>query len=395
MSFSSLPARRIMARPGLEPTRGGGTIKIAGGAIESVTFVETDKKSPDSGCDLLAMPALGNGHDHGRGVKFLSFGLKDDTLEAWVPAFYARPDVDPYLNAALIMARFVKSGIASAVHCHTMPKSDDFEAEIAAVVKAAHDVGMRIGLVVPLRDRNRLCYGEDESLLSLLNPDDRQELAKNWQYSFLTPKEQVARVEYLGNKYDSDLVNIQFGPIGVQWASDELLELVAEASARTARRVHMHFLELRYQREWMDVTYPSGVVNFLDRIGLLSPRLTVAHGVWLKPDELDVLAARDVIVSLNTSSNLRLGSGIAPARDMIAKGVPLALGLDGLALDDDDDALREMRLADVLHRGPGFVKGIPRQALFAASMAVAPRAVTGLCTHGQLAPGMAADILTL
>ena len=124
MSFSSLSARRIMARPGLEPTRGGGTIKIADGAIESVTFVETDKKSPDSGCDLLAMPALGNGHDHGRGVKFLSFGLKDDTLEAWVPAFYARPDVDPYLNAALIMARFVKSGIASAVHCHTMPKSD-------------------------------------------------------------------------------------------------------------------------------------------------------------------------------------------------------------------------------------------------------------------------------
>ena len=117
-----------------------------------------------------------------------------------------------------------------------------------------------------------------------------QELAKNWQYSFLTPKEQVARVEYLGNKYDSDFSKIQFGPIGVQWASDELLELVAEASARTARRVHMHFLELRYQREWMDVTYPSGVVNFLDRIGLLSPRLTVAHGVWLKPDELDVLA---------------------------------------------------------------------------------------------------------
>ncbi len=145
----------------------------------------------------------------------------------------------------------------------------------------------------------------------------------------------------------------------------------------------------------MDATYRSGVVSFLDRIGLLSPRLTVAHGVWLKPDELQVLAAREVIISLNTSSNLRLGSGIAPARDMLARGVPLALGLDGLALDDDGDALREMRLADVLHRGPGFVKGIPRPALFAASMAVAPRAVTGLRNHGQLAPGMAADIVTL
>ena len=100
-------------------------------------------------------------------------------------------------------------------------------------------------------------------------------------------------------------------------------------------------------------------------------------------------------MSLNTSSNLRLGSGIAPAREMIARGVSVALGLDGLALDDDDDALREMRLAEVLHRGPGFVDAIPRQILFAASMAVAPRAVTGRTDFGAIVPGAPADIVTL
>ena len=255
-----------MARPGLEPTRGSGTITIVDGLIESVTTAdEKGSGSPAHARDMLAMPALGNGHDHGRGVKFLSFGVKDDTLEAWVPAFYARPDADPYLNAAAIMARFAKSGIASAVHCHTTPKDDAFESEIAAVVKAAQDVGIRIGLAVPMRDRNRFCYGEDESLLSRLNPDDRAEVARNYGYSFLSPKEQVARVEHLGRTYDSDLVQIQFAPVGVQWASDELLELIAEASARTGRRVHMHFLESRYQREWMDATYRSGVVSFLDQ----------------------------------------------------------------------------------------------------------------------------------
>jgi len=394
MSSFSLSARRIMVRPGLEPTCGSGSIIVENGRIAGVRV--GGEGSTGSGRDILAMPALGNGHDHGRGVKFLSFGLKDDTLEAWVPAFYARPDVDTYLNAALIMARFARSGIASAVHCHQMPLGDNnLEQEIAAVAKAAHDVGIRIGLVVPMRDRNRFCYGADERLLAILNPDDRAEVARNWGYATVPAREQVARVEELGRRYDSELVQVQFGPNGVQWASDELLELVAEASARTGRRVHMHFLESRYQREWMDATYRAGVVNFLDGIGLLSPRLTVAHGVWLKPEEIEVLAAREVIVSLNTSSNLRLGSGIAPARDMLAKGIPLALGLDGLALDDDDDALREMRLADVLHRGPGFVKGIPSRALFAASMAIAPRAVTGARVHGELAPGMAADIVTL
>jgi 5-methylthioadenosine/S-adenosylhomocysteine deaminase len=390
--ITSLRASRIMSNPGAEPTKRGGRIVISDGVI---TGIEHDDVV-GGGRELLAMPALGNGHDHGRGVKYLAFGLRDDALEAWVPGFYARPDVDPYLNAAAIMARFAEAGIASAVHCHTMTKtSDELEAEIAAVARAANDVGIRIGLVVPMRDRNRFCYGDDEGILSLFDSRDRKEIVANWGYEPLPAKEQVARVEYLASKYESDLVRVQFGPTGVQWASDEMLELVAEASARTGRRVHMHFLESRYQREWMDATYKSGVVGFLDSIGLLSPRLSVAHGVWLTNDELDVFAERGVIVSLNTSSNLRLGSGIAPAREMFARKVQVALGLDGMALDDDDDPLREMRLASILHRGPGFVDGIPNKALFASSMAIAPRAVTGLTSHGRLAAGMIADIVTL
>ena len=115
----------------------------------------------------------------------------------------------------------------------------------------------------------------------------------------------------------------------------------------------------------------------------------------MRPDELELFAERGVVVSLNTSSNLRLGSGIAPAREMIEKGVQVAIGLDGLALDDDDDAFREMRLTDVIHRGPGFVDGLRRDALFGASMAIAPKAVTGADHFGTLAAGMAADIVTI
>jgi cytosine/adenosine deaminase-related metal-dependent hydrolase len=386
-----ISASRISASPGAEPTRSGGQIIVEDGVISRI-----DDAGPADGGGLLAMPALGNGHDHGRGVKYLAFGLRDDALEAWVPGFYARPEIDPYLNAAAIMGRFAEAGIASAVHCHTMPgTSDDMEREIAAVSKAAHDVGVRIGLAIPMRDRNRYCYGDDEGILSLFGASDRAEIVANYGYVPLPAKEQVARVEYLAKKYESELVHIQFAPTGVQWASNELLELVAEASARTGRRIHMHFLESKYQREWLDFTYPEGVVSTLDKMGLLSPRLTVAHGVWLTPAELDVLADRGVIVSLNTSSNLRLGSGIAPAREMAARNVKFALGLDGMALDDDDDPLREMRLAGILHRGPGFADKLPTAKLFAASTAVAPEAVTGSKKHGQIRPGMVGDIVTL
>jgi len=74
----------------------------------------------------------------------------------------------------------------------------------------------------------------------------------------------------------------------------------------------MHLFETQAQREWADAVYPEGLVCRLDEIGFLSPRLTVAHGVWLKEDECALLAERGVTVSVNTSSNLRLRSGIAP-----------------------------------------------------------------------------------
>ena len=113
--------------------------------------------------------------------------------------------------------------------------------------------------------------------------------------------------------------NVQYGPNGVQWCSDELLQAVAEASHRTGRRVHMHLLETKYQRQWADAAYPDGVVRTLDEIGLLTPRLTLAHCVWARPDELELLAERGVTISVNTSSNLHLHSGLAPMRLMREK----------------------------------------------------------------------------
>ncbi|MEA1675952.1 amidohydrolase family protein [Nitrospirillum sp. BR 11163] len=71
----------------------------------------------------------------------------------------------------------------------------------------------------------------------------------------------------------------------------------------------------------------------------------MAHGVWLRPDEGALLADRGVTVVVNTSSNLRLRSGLPPMRLLAQAGTPLAFGLDGMSLDDDEDMLREMRLA--------------------------------------------------
>jgi len=127
----------------------------------------------------------------------------------------------------------------------------------------------------------------------------------------------------------------------------------------------------------------------------LSPRLSLAHCVWARPDELELLAERGVTIAVNTSSNLKLHSGLAPLATMLAKGCRVALGIDGNALDEDDDGLREMRLAHLLHVGTGFNVAVDRATLFDLAFAHGRFAVTNVDDGGAIEPGAPADLLLL
>ena len=90
-------------------------------------------------------------------------------------------------------------------------------------------------------------------------------------------------------------------------------------------------------------------VGWLDEIGFLSPRLSIAHGVWLSAEDLTVLAARKVSLSHNPESNMKLGSGIAPVAAARKAGVVVGLGTDGVAGSNNDlDMLDAMDFAGKL-----------------------------------------------
>src|SRR5262249_11877406 len=105
-----------------------------------------------------------------------------------------------------------------------------------------------------------------------------------------------------------------------------------------------------------------------------------------------LLATRGVTISVNTSSNLRLRSGVAPLARFLQSGVALGLGLDGMALDDDDDALREMRLAFLMHARE---RNVTPRSVFTAAMGTGRRAVTGVLSPATIAPGGDADLVFL
>ncbi len=251
------------------------------------------------------------------------------------------------------------------------------------------------GFAVSMKDRNPLVYGGSEALLAALPPQARPEIEQRLMRKPLSPGDYLKLVDDVAAAADAPGFNVQYGPNGVQWCSDELLQAIAQASHRTGRRVHMHLLETKYQRQWADAAYPGGVVRMLDDIGLLSPRLTLAHCVWARPEELALLTERGVVISVNTSSNLHLHSGIAPVSAMRESGCSVALGIDSKALDDDDDALRELRLSYLLHAGTGFDLTMTREQAMETAVLNGRFAVTNVDDNGLIEPGGAADLLLL
>ena len=387
--------RRLLAAPGREPALRDAAVEVEGGRIRAVrTGAEAEAADRGGAEDLLALPAMVNAHDHGYGLRPLALGGADDALECWIASLTGRPTFDPGLETAIAFARMAHAGIGATVHCHNSLAAERLADEAAEVAGAAAEVGIRVGFSCPILDRNAFAYGDQRELLPNLDPVDRDRLTS--VLSRAGPAAHlVNQVEEVAAAFESERFRVQYGPIGPQWCEDETLERIARAAADHDRRVHMHLLESPRQREWLDFTYPRGILRHLDDIGFLSPRLAVAHGVQLTEAECELLAERGVTVAVNTSSNLRIRSGIAPVARFIARGLRFGLGLDGGAHDDDQDYFRDLRLVWRLHNGTGLEPAFPPARLFDAALRDGARIIDGSEDYGTVRAGARADLVAL
>ena len=112
------------------------------------------------------------------------------------------------------------------------------------------------------------------------------------------------------------------------------------------------------------------------------------------PDEIEMIAASGARIVTNFSSNMHLRSGLAPIAAAHQCGCAIAVGVDGLALDEDDDVLREMRLVQMIHGGLGFKRTWTRPEFFGLAIANGRKA-TGAPGTGALMPGAPADFVTI
>jgi 5-methylthioadenosine/S-adenosylhomocysteine deaminase len=311
------------------PVSGPVHLSVRDGVVSGVR--PAGRRFADAGSGLVLLPLLVNAHDHGRGVGNVLAGIADAPLEPWIASLRAAPGSTAPTQTSLVgnaCRMMLRSGVGATVICPN-PQQPDTAAEVAEAAAAATACGIRAAIVYPFAD----CMAD-------LHGRDRQ--APGWNPSEV--RRHLRAVEDLAESIEDPCIEIQLGPVGPQWVSESTLEAVAAHARDAGRRVHMHLLESRVQRAWLDRTYPEGLVHFLDRIGLLGPHVCFAHGTNLRPDELDGLAEAGAVVSFNASSNLRLASGIPPLAAGFDAPLAVGAGLDGLSLGDDADYFNELRL---------------------------------------------------
>ena len=139
-----------------------------------------------------------------------------------------------------------------------------------------------------------------------------------------------------------------FAPRFAVSCSRELLEEVARLAIEHQLVVHTHASENRDEVALIKSRTGRKNIDYLADTGLTTPRLCLAHCVWVDDDEQSLMAERGVKVLHCPGSNLKLGSGLAPVVEMREKGISVSLGADGAACNNHLDMFEEMRLAAVL-----------------------------------------------
>jgi 5-methylthioadenosine/S-adenosylhomocysteine deaminase len=186
-----------------------------------------------------------------------------------------------------------------------------------------------------------------------------------------------------------------FAPRFALSCSRELLEAVADLSTKRGLLVHTHASENRDEIAIVRSQTGKANVAYLDEVHLASPRLCLAHCVWVDDAERDLLAARDVKVLHCPGSNLKLASGIAPVVDLRARGISVSIGADGAACNNQLDMFAEMRLAAGLQALAGGAGALGAADVLSMATREGARALGLQDDIGAIEVGKRADLIVI
>lgn len=361
---------------------------VRGSAIERIGANSDFPDAADEVLDLkgrhIVLPGLINTHHHfyqtlTRAVP----GAQSCELFSWLQHLYpiwARLDArGVYVSAQMAAAELLLSGCTtSSDHLYLFPNDCTLDEEIRAV----SDLGLRFHA-----GRGSMSIGESQGGLP---PDSLIER----EPAILRDSQRL--IESYHDNGRHAMTRLTLAPCSPFSVSPDLMrESAALARAYPGVRLHTHLAESARDVQYSLDRFGLTPGEYAESLGWLGEQVWHAHCVHLDQAAMSRFAATGTGVTYCPSSNMRLGSGVAPIRGMLAQGVRIGLGVDGAASNDGGNLLHEARAACLLARvgecNPAAMD--PRTALALATVGGAQ--VLGRDDIGHLAPDMSADFIAL
>lgn len=356
------------ALPGREQSVIKGFMKVEG---DSITYIGEEEPQETEGFrifdadGLLLMPGLVNTHGHA--AMSLLRGYGDDlALQVWLqekmwPMEGKMNGDDVYWGSALSVLEMLKGGTTTFLDMY------DHMDRVAQVVEQA---GIR---AVLMRGVIGLCPPEvqDQKLAEAVS------FARSWH-----------------GKADGR-ITAMISPHAPYTCPPDFFERFVQAAHDLDLPLHTHMSETKFEVEQNAADYGLRPVAHLEKLGMFTRPSLVAHAVHLNDEEIETLARYKVGVSHNPGSNLKLASGVARVPELLKAGVPVSLGTDGAASNNNLDMFEEMRLAALIHKGfSGDPTAVPAPEALRMATEYGAQSLF-LDKVGVLAPGMKADFIAI
>jgi cytosine/adenosine deaminase-related metal-dependent hydrolase len=350
-----------------------GWIRVEDGLVAEVGAGDAEGAEDLGGA--VVTPGFVNTHHH-LYQSLTRARAQEADLFTWLKTLYpvwARIDDEMEHAAARCgLAELALSGCTTVFdHHYVFPRG--VSGLVEAEVRAAQELGVRI-----VASRGSMDLGESDGGLP---PDSLVEDID----TILTDTER------LHAQADGAMVQVVVAPCSPFSVTTRLMEESAELARRLGLQLHTHLAETVEEDAYCRELYGCTPVEYLERVGWVAEDAWCAHCVHLSDGDVQTFARAGVGVAHCPTSNLRLGAGVAPVRDMLDAGVRVGLGVDGTASNERGDLFVEVKNALLVARGRGGPTAMTaRDALRLATRGGAE--VLRRDDLGVIAPGKRADL---
>ncbi|NCE63229.1 8-oxoguanine deaminase [Pseudoflavonifractor sp. 524-17] len=350
----------------------------------TIAYIGPDAQEAERTIDASRMavyPGLVNTHHHL--YQLFSRNLPEVQrmeLFPWLTALYevwkGLDEEVVYHSSLMGMAELLKTGCTTCFdHHYVFPeRAGDL---IAAQFRAADQLGMRFHASRGSMDRSKKDGGlPPDSVVQSIDAimADSERLVSTWHDSSPFSMHQVA-----------------LAPCSPFSVTGDLMRESAKLARSLGVRLHTHLAETKDEERYTLEKFGLRPVAYMESLGWIGPDVWYAHGIHFDDSELDLLAQTGTGVAHCPASNMKLSSGVCRVPEMLEKGVPVGLALDGSASNDGCDMLEELRVAYLLHRLHASHRAPTGYDLLKMATRGSAK-VLGRSDIGCLAPGMAADL---